>query len=213
MRKVIAPLLLLSCVFLYAQDEHGSTWKSVIDSVQVRNPQIVDGNRLDWKEVDATLRALDAMHTRAYNEARAVALQKEQGGTDELPPDARELLDFKMLYKDLFPTVSEEILLPATQAVISVAPESTFAGLNLLGKKGEFKARVLGKFLVWNSGGLYSSSYYTPMLQTDSPRPINTWSADALTFKWADIKNKIAFEYSERSQRERRRMELNALRR
>jgi hypothetical protein len=81
----------------------------------------------------------------------------------------------------------------------------------MYGKKGETKGRITGKIKDWHSGISSSgSSYYSTIVTTDGGRS-SGWSPDANLVRWGDIKDKIAFEHSEKKNEEDNEMERSAL--
>jgi hypothetical protein len=193
-------------------EEHGEVAQKIIQTVRPAQINVKDGTRLDWKQVDGVIDALKELYLKALTDARIAAQQQEQGGSVDLPEGWSELLDLRIRYKELLPNIEDSTFLPLTHTVIFFAPESTFAGLTLYGKKGEVKGRITGKTKDWHSGVSTSGrSYYSTILTTDAGRAYSGWSADGNLVRWGDIKSKIAFENSDKKNKEDNDMERRAL--
>jgi hypothetical protein len=195
-------------------EEHGEVVEKIIRTARSTQMNLKDGTRLDWKQVDGVVDMVQELYRKAITDAHVSAQQQEQGGKAEMPEGWSELLELRVRYKEIFPNVDDNTFLPLTHTVIFYAPESSFSGLTLYGKKGEAKGRITGKIKDWHSGvSQYSSghSYYSTILTTDSGRAYSGWSTDGNLVRWGDIKDKIAFEHSDKKNEEDNDMERRAL--
>src|SRR5207248_7649028 len=103
-------------------------------------------------------------------DSRIALQQQEQGAHVEVPAGSSELLGLQLKFGEIFAINDNEVLVPVTPILASLAPESTFAGLTSYGKHRETKTRITGKVKVWRSGiSTYSvgESHYDTLLRTD----------------------------------------------
>jgi len=195
-------------------EEHGEVVEAIIRQCRTVQIGVKDGTRLEWKQVDAVFDTLQNLNIKAIADAKVALQQQEQDGKAEVPEGSSELLDLRIRYKEIFPAIDDSILVPLTSKVIYYAPESSFAGLTLHGKKGEVKGRITGKIKDWHSGvgqSSYAHSYYTTTVTTDSGRAYAGWSPDGNLVRWGDIKDKIAFDFSDKKLKEDSELERRAL--
>jgi len=195
-------------------EEHGQVVEAIIQQSRPAQIGIKDGTRVEWKQVDGVIDRMEKLFRKAVDDAKIALQQQEQGGQAEVPEGSSELLDLKIRYKEIFPTIDDNTLLPLTSTVIYYAPESSFAGLTLYGKKGEVKGRITGKVKEWHSGvsqSSYGHSYYSTIVTTDNGRASAGWSPDGNLVCWADIKDKIAFDFSDKKLEEDSELERRAL--
>lgn len=198
------------------ENDHGPVVDGIIRRVRLSQLKLNDGRRIDYKQVEGMFQSFLSLYNKALTDYKIALQQREQGDQTEIPPGSSELLELQVLFGELFPTAEDEYLLPLIEDVFIYAPESSFAGLTVYGKKGEIKGRITGKYKIWDSGiSRYSvgKSSYTTMLVTDSGLLTRGWSYDANNVRWGDIKNRIAFDNSRSKREEDRRLELEALQR
>jgi hypothetical protein len=197
-----------------SSDDHGPVVAAIVTSVRLPAVDYKDSNRVDHREVTQLFDNLQAGYRKAITNAAIAGEQLKQGLKAEVPEGSSELLSMKVRFTEILPAMNDDTLIPVTPEFLEYAPESTFAGITAYGKHGEVKGRLTGKYKVWHSGvSTYSSghSYYTDGLFTDAGVLDMGLSADAITVKWGEIKNRIAFEHSDEKEQEDSAMEERAL--
>ncbi len=80
--------------------------------------------------------------------------------------------------------------------------------MTVYGKHREAKTRINGKTKVWNSGGS-GHSYYDTLVETDKGR-MHPYMNEVL-LRWGDVKDKIAFDFSDKKLEEDSNLERRAL--
>jgi len=193
---------------------HGEAVSIILKQCQATQLRVKDGTRIDFKQVDSIFRSLVDAGTKVVTNAKVALQQREQGGIAEVPSGSSELIGLQLRYREIFSITNDDMLFPLTDVVVLLAPESTFAGLNLYGKHGETKTRITGKSKFWYSGvSSYSSSLgssgYSTCLQTDAGTICP--GDDGNLVRWRDIKDKIAFDTSRKKLDEDTEMERSAL--
>ncbi|MFZ3266859.1 MAG: hypothetical protein WA172_22835 [Terriglobales bacterium] len=192
-------------------DEHGEVVSHMLQTTRARTLSVKD-SRLDYQEVNQTMNSVNEAVLKVLTDAKIALQQQEQGGKAVVPAGSSELLGLQLKFKDIFALTDENLLVPVTPALAYSAPESTFAGLTVYGKHREVKTRITGKRKVWHSGvTTYSSgqSYYDTLLETDGKlmRPL----MNEVLLRWGEIKDKIAFDVSDKKLEEDSNMERQAL--
>ncbi len=109
----------------------------------------------------------------------------------------------QLTFEQIFKTDRDDLYFPLTNTVIRLAPEGTFDGLKFYTKdeveQGTFENRVTfertGGLYARNSYQVYIFQYTTPSgrLMKIGPQLL----LDNFVFKWADIKNKVAYPAEE----------------
>lgn len=203
-----------------SSDDHGMVVQAIIRNVRASQFVLKDGNRIDYKQVHGLILAMRDSSRRALADYKIALQQAEQGEKAEPASGSEELLNLRVRFREIFPDASDDLLFPLDEAVVVYAPESSFAGLSVYGRHGELKGRIVGKQKEWNTTHGSGFSGFTPIdgtrywtiLTTDDKRLYgNAWRIDANNVKWGDIKNRIAFEVSERKSGEDRKLEEDAL--
>ena len=187
--------------------EHGEVVAHILASVRATPLSIKDGSRLEYQQVEKILSDVNDAVGKALTNAKIVLQRREQGGTEEVPDGSSELLELQLKFSDIFAVTDDNVLIPVTENLAYMAPESTFAGLTVYGKHREAKTRVIGKTKVWN----YSAGhgYYRTYLETDKSRMLPVMNA--IMLRWGDIKDKIAIDFSTKKSEEDSDMERRAL--
>jgi hypothetical protein len=179
-----------------ADASHGPGIEDILLKVRVDEWALKDNNQIDSKQVARTLGSLKTAVLRLMTDARVALQQREQGAQVEPPPGFSELFGLQLKYFEIFPNKEDDFFFPLTEEVITMAPESTFAGLVAHDRKGKVVGRIVEKLMRWNEF----------QLRTDANR-----ICIVCFVRWGEIKNKIAYDISDQKLEEDRRLELDAL--
>jgi hypothetical protein len=196
------------------ENDHGEIVTRIISSVRATPVKVLDGSRLDYRQVEQLMGMLLNAVRKGITDSKVALQQNEQGQNVEVPEGSSELYDVRLKFRELFNVTDDNILLPITAEIALRAPESTFAGITVYGKKLEVKGRITGKYKEWHSGvSQYSSggSYYTEHFEIEGRSSRLSPVANEILVRWGDIKDKIAFDMSDKKYDEDREMERQAL--
>lgn len=200
-----------------SSDDHGMVVQTIIRNVRASQFVLKDGDRIDHKQVHDLILAMRDSLKHGLADYKIALQQAEQGEEPDVAPGSEELLNLRVRFREIFPDASDNLLFPLDEAVVVYAPESSFAGLSVYGRHGELKGRIVEKQKKWNtilSSGFISidgTRYWTILLTDDKRLDGTDHRTDANNVKWGDIKNRIAFELSERKSGEDRKLEEDAL--
>lgn len=183
-----------------AATEHGEAVHHILISVREARLTIKDGSRLDYEQLDRILTSLNNEIGRALTNSKTALRQPEQGGDAEVPGCSSELLGLQLKFSEIFEVTDDNLLIPITETMASLAPGSTFVGLTTYGKHREVKPLITGKLLEWKDGyTLYLRDsvpgHYILYFQTD--RGHRHPGKNTILLRWGDIKDKIAYDLSE----------------
>jgi hypothetical protein len=109
----------------------------------------------------------------------------------------------ELTFGQLFKSDREDLYFPLTNTVIRLAPEGTFNGLKFYTKDAVEQGTYEHRVTFTRTGGLYArKSYEVYIFQytTPSGRLMKVGPQlllDNFVFKWADIKDKVAFSTAE----------------
>jgi len=192
--------------------EHGEIVSTILQEAHATPLAVKDGSRLDFRQVNQVMVTVADAIGKCLTNSRIALQQQEQGGHNEVPLGSSELVGLQLRFGEIFGVSDDELLVPVTPVIASLAPESTFSGLSVYGKHRELKTRITGKVKVWQSGvSSYSvgESHYDTLLRTDRG-PMHPLMNEVLV-RWGDIKDKIALDLSDKKLEEDSDMEREAL--
>lgn len=190
------------CSHEAAATEHCESVRHILTSVRDAHLTIMDGKYIDYEQLNQILITLNGEVERATKNA----LQRpEQDGKMEGPFSCSGLRGLQLSFGEIFAVTDDNLLIPVTMNLANFAPESTFVGLIAYDKRGNAKARITGKRLEWRPGFTYylrapEPGYFTLYFRTDKGRLRP--SKNAIMLRWADVKDRIAYDLSDNKRQE-----------
>jgi hypothetical protein len=188
--------------------EHGEVVTKILSSVHSTQLE-VKGGYLNHQQLDKLFSSLLDSYGKAVTDAKVAMQQREQGTDVQVPPGSSELIGLQLRYSEVLNVSDDQMLVPFNRFMVSLAPESTFAGLTIYGKHGEVKTRATGKSKSWSAGYSGEHSSYITRLTTD--RGFIAPMLNDVMFRWGDIKDKIAFDFSQQKMNEDSDLERRAM--
>jgi hypothetical protein len=185
--------------------------RPILASVRKAQLKIEGGSRLDYKQLDQILITMNGELERTLSDLRLREQSGEAKGSNQALQDC---WDLQLKFNEIFPVTDDEVLIPVTQTLASLAPASTFTGLTAYGRHHEVKARIIAKRLEMccNSNLLpsliTSKPYYKPYFQTDRGHAYPY--KNEILLRWADVKDKIAYDLSENKAQEDLQLKLTS---
>jgi len=163
--------------------------------------------RIRWEWYDKVV--------RSYIYEKAALIQEQSVDSMYMLRVGWVYRDMKTTFQELYglAAADDDKLLPilSYQAMVKAMPQSTLEGLTLLGKHGEVKGTQVRKYAVKTLGDqlMYHLEYADATGKKKNT--LMGLSYDAFTFRWKDIKDRVADEVSTAKDIEDLQLERDAL--
>lgn len=202
-----------------ASPSHGEVGQAIIAKARISSVDIKN-KRVSWRQVSDVIKTLDSEFLKAFKKYGTPSTQQEVNNTPgaQSPAGVEELSNFLVRFSELFPPMPDDVMFPMTWLVKLGAPESTFKGLVVYGKKGESLGHITGKYMEWETvtgrGELltrHEPSHYIVLFKTDKGKGwLTGYTEDSCYLKWGDVKDRTLYERSDQKRIEDARMANDA---
>lgn len=162
--------------------------------------------RLRWEWYDKVVS--DYFHEKLF-----LIVEQSQGEKYVLRP-AWVFQDMKMTFGEAIGLGEEydDVLMPvvAHLGAVRAAPNETFAGLTLYGKKGEIKGTITRKYKTLIGYDFYATRIEYEDRKGKRKKAFSQYSWDAFNLRWGDIRNRTLDDMTQAKQMEDLRMQRDA---